>query len=133
MTGSGCQVIRASAPGPATRVIAAIISPIVSLRPVRFRQRLNPKAAPSSVAAWIRLATTVRGAVCQTAKSRGTGQFAVCPCSVSRKIEDMKLDAAALGLPGRIETVGRRRPRPSRNPRRDMSDKSNSPMAFCVP
>ena len=48
----------------------------------------------------------------------GTGQVARCPASGSRMIPEMKLEAAALGLPGRTATVMSRRLRPRINPRR---------------
>ena len=45
----------------------------------------------------------------------------------------MKLEAALFGLPGRIEMVGRRNPRPSTNPRREKSVNSISAAAFSDP
>ncbi|MEJ1978130.1 MAG: hypothetical protein WDN49_20445 [Acetobacteraceae bacterium] len=46
---------------------------------------------------------------------------------------ETKLLAALLGRPGRTITVGRRRLTASSIPRRDASDSSSSPIAFCVP
>ena len=50
--------------------------------------------------------------------SGGTGQAARSPASGSRMIPDMKLDAAAFGLPGRTDTVISRTERPRTNPLR---------------
>ena len=50
--------------------------------------------------------------------SRETGSVASWPASGSRMMPEKKLEAAALGAPGRTLTVGSRIPTPSKNPRR---------------
>ena len=50
--------------------------------------------------------------------SGATGQVARSPASGSRMIPETKLDAAALGLPGRTATVISRTERPRTNPLR---------------
>ena len=59
-----------------------------------------------------------RGEDSATGVSGGTGQGARSPASGSRMIPDMKLDAAAFGLPGRTDTVISRTERPRTNPLR---------------
>ena len=68
-----------------------------------------------------------------TAVAAGTGQRARSPASGSRTMPLRKLDAAALGRPGRTETVIRRTLRPRTRPRRVKSATSCSPMNFWMP
>ena len=51
-----------------------------------------------------------RGLACQWRTSSGTGSTASWPASGSRMMLEKKPDAARLGLPGRTQTVGKRRP-----------------------
>ena len=73
----------------------------------------------SSVAAWSRKPTAARGLACQCRTSSATGSTASWPTSGSRRMLEKKPDAALLGLPGRMQIVGRRMPMPSKKPRRE--------------
>src|ERR1700761_8078648 len=59
-----------------------------------------------------------RGEDSATGVPGGTGQVARSPARGSRMIPETKLDAAALGLPGRTATVISRTERPRTNPLR---------------
>jgi hypothetical protein len=127
---SGSRRISATAESPATRRSASICSPTVALTPGIDRVRSGPIKAESIVAARIRKPTAERGEACQCRTDSGTGNTASWPTSGSRRMLEKNPDAAAFGLPGRMQMVGSRMPTPSTNPRRVKSASSNSSIAF---
>src|SRR5580693_2353197 len=84
----------------------------------RFIAVLLPQATSLTAAARRIPSRVRRGEDSATGVSAGTGQVARTPARGSRTIPDMKLDAAALGLPGRTDTVISRTERPRTKPRR---------------
>ncbi len=84
----------------------------------RFSAVLLPQAASPTCAARRIPCRVRRGEDSATGVSGDTGQGARSPASGSRMIPDMKLDAAAFGLPGRTDTVISRTERPRTNPLR---------------
>ena len=80
--------------------------------------RRTPKGAVSMVAAVMKKPTAARGDANQWRTSSPTGRFASIPFSGSRRMPEKKLDAALLGLPGRMQMVGSRTPTPSTKPLR---------------
>src|SRR5215469_10002 len=98
--------------------MAAAIDRGVVVSAGRFIAVLLPQAASSAAAARRMPSRVRRGEDSATGVSGGTGQAARWPASGSRMIPDMKLDAAAFGLPGRTDTVISRTERPRANPLR---------------
>src|SRR5246127_5284678 len=84
----------------------------------RFIAVLLPQTASLTAAARRIPCSVRRGEDSATGVSGGTGQAARSPARGSRMIPDMKLDAAALGLPRRTVTVISRADRPRREPLR---------------
>ena len=118
-TGSGSRRIRRTARSPATRARASICSPTVAESPGMERLRRWPSGAVSRPAACTRKPTAERGLACQWRTVSATGSTASWPASGSRRMPEKKPEAARLGRPGRMQMVGRRRPMPSRKPRRE--------------
>ena len=118
ITGSGSRRISAVTCDPATACRAAICSPTVTDMPGMVRLGRPPRSAGSSEAACVRKWIAERGLVIQWRTLSVTGRIACCPTSGSRMIPEKKPEAARLGLPGRTQIVGRRRPMPRTMPRR---------------
>ncbi len=95
--------------------------------------RSRPIGAVSMLAACSSQSTARRGLQTHRANASPTGRSAVSPSSGSRRMAETKLLAALFGRPGRTITVGRRMQTASNMPRREASDSSSSPIAFCVP
>src|SRR6185437_3492941 len=116
--GSGSRLMSATARSPATRRRASICSPTVAERPGMLSVRTEPRRELSMCAACSMNCMAARGLANQWRTDSLTGNTACCPLSGSRRMLEKKPDAALLGLPGRIDTVGSLRPTPSRKPRR---------------
>ena len=130
---SGAQSMRAAASGPATRASAAAISPGVVDRAGRFMAVRGPQSVSLASSARIRPSMVRAGDESATGVSGGTGHTACSPASGSRTMPERKLDAAALGLPGRTLTVIRRTLRPRTKLLRVQSATNCSHMNFWMP
>ena len=118
MVSSGSRRMRPATFGPAIRVRDSICSATVQEMPGMVRLIRSPSCARESEAACTRKPAAARGLAWVWRTVSGTGSAAACPASGSRMIEEKKPDAALLGLPGRTQMVGNRRPTPSRKSRR---------------
>jgi hypothetical protein len=98
--------------------MAVAMSRGVVVSPGRFMAVRLPQSASRTAAARRIPSMVLRGEESATGVSAGTGQGARSPASGSRMIPETKLDAAALGLPGRTATVISRTERPRVKPLR---------------
>src|SRR5947209_924104 len=110
--GSSDQSIRSLVPAPATRSSEAAIWRGVVVSAGRFIAVRLPHEASLASAASMMPCKVRRGEHSATGVPGGTGHTERLPASGSRMIPDRKLDAAALGLPGRTDTVIKRTDRP---------------------
>ena len=133
ITGSGCGLIRRTTSLPATSRRASICSATVQLMPGRLSARRPCSNAVSSVAAWAKNPAAERGLANQWRVLSAAGKMASCPFSGSRMMPEKNEDAAAFGLPGRTQIVGRRIDTPSMNPLREKSVIMVSQISFCAP
>ena len=131
--GSGCAFTSARAVAPPIRSSASSMSATVTEIPGNINILELPHALASRLSACIRLRITPRGESKYKGKDSGTGRSPVSPFNGSRIILLAKLEAAALGHPGRTAMVGSRRARPSTMPRREKSLTNCSPITFCTP
>src|SRR5256885_8540088 len=98
--------------------MACAIAPGVVVIPGRVIAVRLPQAASLTAAARTIPSMVRRGEDNATGVSGETGQGARSPASGSRMMPDMKLEAAAFGLPGRTATVISRTERPRMKPLR---------------
>ena len=122
--GFGGQVVTdvsdLSTPGAAAKLAALRpdtifhLAAIVAERPGIDRLRRVPSRSVLIFEAWIRNSMAARGDANQCRTVSGTGSTASWPASGSRRMPEKNPEAALLGLPGRIQMVGRRTPTPSR-------------------
>src|SRR5262249_22602522 len=114
--GSSVQETSRLVPWPATRSSAATMSPGVVVSAGRFIAVRLPHFRSVTVAAQMSPSTVHRGEDNAMGVSAGAGHSACIPASGSRMMLDRKLDAAALGFPGRTDTVINRTDLPRTNP-----------------
>ena len=120
-------------PAPATRSRLSSICPGVTDNPGKFTVRRGSRSDVRTRAACTRLAITVPGDAIHSGVSSGTGQTVSIPASGSRMMPLTNDDAAALGVPGRTATVGRRQTMPSTNRFLEYSWTRSSAIAFSEP
>ena len=116
--GSGTQSISPLAAGPATRSSAATMSATVTVSAGRLTALRPPQASSGEVAAQSSPPMAFAGEASATSVPGPTGQTARWPASGSRMMPEKKPEAAALGRPGRTQTVISRMARPRTNPLR---------------
>jgi hypothetical protein len=114
--GSGTQSISAVTSGPAACSSAATMPATVMVRAGRVIAVRPPQAPSDDVAAQSSPSMARGGDMSATSVAASTGQTARWPASGSRMMPERKPDAAALGRPGRTQTVISRTARPRRKP-----------------
>ena len=100
------------------RLSASICSATVQDTPGMVMLMRAPNCSRVSPAAWTRKPAAARGVAWVWRTVSATGSTASSPANGSRMIEEKNPDAALLGLPGRTQMVGNRKPTPSRISRR---------------